>query len=141
MASPSEKLRAAIERAREGDGGRQIGLRTFESQVGLKPWSLRGIAGRRKQAPSVDKAEEICRALGLEFYIGEPRGVPRGKSPHPPEPDQATDAPPVWHVDDEELWALIGAFADEWKAADAAGREKLEIRFAAQFPELVRGSK
>ena len=41
----------------------------------MRPWSLRGILDpARKQSPSVDRAAEICRAVGLEFYIGPPRG-------------------------------------------------------------------
>ena len=45
---------------------------------------------------------------------------------------------PLLEVTDEDLWELLSAFADEWQGADEAGKEKLEIRFAAQFPELVR---
>ena len=131
-----ESLKALVrEKLRE----KSLSARAAALNAGLPIRRIQGVL--EGHSPTLDHAGELCRALGLEFYIGEPRGVPRGKSPHPPEPNQATDAPPVWHVDDEELWALIGAFADEWKAADAAGREKLEIRFAAQFPELVRGTK
>ncbi len=52
-----------------------VGLRKFEDDIGLKPWNLRGLMDpARKQSPSVDRAAGICRALGLEFYIGPPRG-------------------------------------------------------------------
>ena len=51
-----------------------LGARRFETVNGLKPWSLRGLLdNRRQQVPSVDRAAEICEALGLEFYIGPPR--------------------------------------------------------------------
>ena len=36
------------------------------------------------------------------------------------------------------MWALIGALAGEWEAADGHGREMLETRFRAYFSELVR---
>ena len=45
--------------------------RRFEDDFGLPKWSLRGILDKnRKQAPSIDKAKQICDALGLAFYIG-----------------------------------------------------------------------
>lgn len=94
----------------------------------------------RGHEPKLGRAEEICRALGLEFYIGEPRAGYTTVKPSPVSPDQVNDHPPVFTVTDENLWQLIGAFADEWEAADAHGREMLETRFRAYFPELVKGA-
>lgn len=82
MVMPSEKpfnqLRRAIQISLRRSG---VGVRRLESKLGLKPWSLRGILDRtRPQVPSVDRAFEISKALGLEFYIGPPRGA---ASPQP----------------------------------------------------------
>ena len=86
--TPFELIRNAIRDSMQRSGA---GARTLEAKLGLKPWSLRGILDRRRpQVPSVDRAFEICRALGLEFYIGPPRG--RGSSP----PSLQPEAPPDW---------------------------------------------
>lgn len=44
---------------------------TAARTAGLKRDSIRGIL--RGRAPSIDRAAEICAALGLEFYIGPAR--------------------------------------------------------------------
>ena len=42
----------------------------------LPRWALRGILDlSRRQSPSMDKAAEICEALGLELYVGPPRST------------------------------------------------------------------
>ena len=85
---PFEQIRRAIRESLRRSG---VGARTLESKLGLKPWSLRGILDRRRpQVPSVDRAFEICKALGLEFYIGPPR-----ESASPQSPLQR-EAPPDW---------------------------------------------
>jgi hypothetical protein len=48
-----------------------VGARRFEAARGLRPWTLRGILDpARQQAPSVDRAADICAALGLALSIG-----------------------------------------------------------------------
>ena len=42
--------------------------------------------------PSINRAEEICHALGLEFYIGPPRPSEAGKN----EPDFSASPVPPW---------------------------------------------
>ncbi len=85
---PFDLIRTAIRESLIRSGA---GARTLESKLGLKPWSLRGILDRRRpQVPSVDRAFEICQALGLEFYIGPPR---RSSSSPPP---TRTDPAPEW---------------------------------------------
>ena len=65
---PSDRLRQAIRNALTES---KLGVRRFEVQRGLRPWALRGLLDRsREQSPSVDKAEEICSALGLTLQIG-----------------------------------------------------------------------
>ena len=65
--SIDDKLREhVISELNEFDGG----VRRFEASRGLKKWALHGFLDRdRKQSPSLQKAEEICKALGLEIFI------------------------------------------------------------------------
>ena len=71
---PSEQIRSAVRDALEAAG---VGARRFEAAHGLRPWTLRGILDpTRRQAPSVDRAAEICAALGLALSIG-PTADPR----------------------------------------------------------------
>ena len=78
MEAPTQYVRSLIRDAVKKSG---MGLRRFEKAHNLKPWTLHGLLDpARKQKPSLDRAAEICRALGLEFYIGPPRDdgvVPR----------------------------------------------------------------
>ena len=67
---PSEQIRRAVRDALAAAG---VGARRFEAAHGLRPWTLRGILDpTRQQAPSVDRAAEICAALGLTLSIGLP---------------------------------------------------------------------
>ena len=69
---PSEQIRHAVREALAAAG---VGARRFESAHGLRPWALRGILDpSREQAPSVDRAAEICAALGLTLSIGPAAG-------------------------------------------------------------------
>ena len=92
---PFEKIRNAIRDSLRRSG---VGARTLESKLGLRPWSLRGILdARRPQVPSVDRAFEICQALGLEFYIGPPRDPSARPASASAAGDTKIDAePPEW---------------------------------------------
>ena len=69
---PSTVLQDA---ARRAVADAAMGARRFEAARGLRRWSLRGLLDTaRPKVPSVDRAAEICDALGLEFYVGPPRG-------------------------------------------------------------------
>ena len=146
--APSEVTRAAVKDAKRSGG---VGYRKLERNVGLKKWALKGVMDKRSpQVPSVDYAATFCQALGLEFYIGPLHEWPetennakflrdnKGRYSSESQKSEADQAP-AWKISDENLWALICAFADEWQSADEAGKENLEIRFVAQFPELVKG--
>ncbi|WP_420014231.1 S24 family peptidase [Tateyamaria sp.] len=92
-----------------------VGARRFENDRGLKPWSLRGVLDpSRNQIPSVDRAAEICRALGLDLYIGPPRDQTLAESP-------ALSIAVPWAITDL-LGLPAGSDAD---AVVAAIREKL----------------
>ena len=70
---PSEQIRHAVREALAAAG---VGARRFETANGLRPWALRGILDpTREQAPSVDRAAEICAALGLTLSIGPSDGL------------------------------------------------------------------
>lgn len=76
MRPPSERIRDAV---RDALDGAAMGARRFERARGLRPWALRGLLDpKRQQAPSVDRAAEICDALGLELRI-----APRAAAPPP----------------------------------------------------------
>ena len=73
---PSEQIRRAVRDALEAAG---VGARRFEAAHGLRPWALRGILDpTRRQAPSVDRAAEVCAALGLSLSIA-PSADPRAQ--------------------------------------------------------------
>ncbi len=77
MQTPSERIREAVRTALHDAG---MGARRFESTRGLRKWALRGLLDpEREQVPSVDRAAEICAALGLELTVGPPRDT--GVSP------------------------------------------------------------
>ena len=100
---PSEQIRNAVREALAAAG---VGARRFEAAHGLRPWALRGILDpTREQAPSVDRAAEICDALGLTLSIGPTVGDrggavrtgPGGALSEPPAPgwsDASQAAPP-----------------------------------------------
>ncbi len=70
---PSEQIRKAIRKALSKE---RVGVRRFEIAHGLRRWCLRGLLDpNRPQIPSVDRAAEICDALGLELYVGPPRKI------------------------------------------------------------------
>ena len=97
---PSEQIRHAVREALAAAG---VGARRFESAHGLRPWALRGILDpTREQAPSVDRAAEICAALGLTLSIEPAAGSRAGDGD-----DAARDAVP----------AAAGAALSEPKAA------------------------
>ena len=68
MGTVSERIREAVRTALDEEA---VGARRFEKVHGLRPWTLRGLLDPdRLQVPSVDRAAEICAALGLELTVG-----------------------------------------------------------------------
>jgi len=62
---------------------REKGLRPLSSELGVPFGNIRSIVDGR--ATLTTTLDELCRALGLEFYIGPPRdAVPGESSPAPP---------------------------------------------------------
>lgn len=64
-----QPFREIVERRLRALGGGAVRAAT---SAGLKRDSIRSVL--RGRVPSIDRAAEICSALGLEFYIGPPRG-------------------------------------------------------------------
>lgn len=90
---PSDQIRDAIENARRKTG---LGTRKLEALTGLKPWSLRGLLAEDRRVPSVDRAAEICRALGLELRIGPPRSADSAGAPDRAATEPAKPPAPSW---------------------------------------------
>ena len=135
MTKPSDVIRRAAKAAQEEFGG---GVRALENRLGLKPWSLRGILDSQKpQSPSVDRAVDICSALGLELYIGPPR-TRRSQTKTPFVGDRlASGEVPGLPVRDRELAEALAAVVEHWEAleSDYARRDWL-ARLWATSPAL-----
>lgn len=115
---PSEQIRHAVREALAAAG---VGARRFESAHGLRPWALRGILDpNREQAPSVDRAAEICAALGLTLSI-EPAAGPRADD------------------EDDAARASAGAALSEPKASAWGGASEAPPPPAAPPPEVPMG--
>ena len=69
MSKPSQVLREALQLALRQSC---VGQRRWEKDHGLPAWSVRGLLDEdRQQCPSLDRAAEIAREVGIDFYIGE----------------------------------------------------------------------
>lgn len=130
---PSEILRSAVREAKKKP---KEGIRSVETRIGLKRWSLRGLMDDTKpQSPSVDKANEICRALGIRITLGAPDApLPTVKSP-----SVSQNSTGMVPVRDRRLAKILALFTHEWEACGERGRASLAARFAAYFPELNGG--
>ena len=133
MTKPSDVIRRAAKAAQEEFGG---GVRALENRLGLKPWSLRGILDSQKpQSPSVDRAVDICSALGLELYIGPPRT--RRSQTKPLSVGDPASGEVAGRVRDRELAEALAAIVEHWEAleSDYARRDWL-ARLWATSPAL-----
>ncbi len=72
---------------------RDLSVRAAALELGVPVRSFYGILSDG-QVPTINRAAEICRALGLEFYIGPPRGGDFAESQKTPRPawDAFTEA-------------------------------------------------
>lgn len=61
---------------------RKVGVAAFEAELGFPNGGLKAvIRDKDPQVPSLDKAEKIADALGLELYLGPPRKLPAEITP------------------------------------------------------------
>ncbi len=109
------RVRAALDDA-------SMGARRFERARGLPAWALRGLLDpHRVQAPSVDRAADICAALGLELKICAPESEP--SEPPPAESGAHT------------LRAMVQSVV---RAETALLREDMALRPQPPMPEATR---
>ena len=108
---------------------------TTARQANLNRDAIRSVL--RGRSPSVDRTEEICNALGLEFYIGPPRGDPDSA---PPAIAEALGLPPGASIDD-----AVTAIDNDETAKKLRERMRLTEELmnraeaaAALLPQLVR---
>lgn len=154
--TPSARLRRIVGDALSGSG---MGQRRLEAAMSLPRWALRGLMDpTRQQSPSIDRAAEICSALGYELVI-RPRGEgPRDgvdsysalrntSRPRPADPPLRPPAPPsprpggapgaaLEPVSDRRLAEVLAAVADEYEALDAVGQASMLTRIWSLHPEL-----
>jgi len=129
------------------------GVLAFEMEHGLKPSSIKAIVSPAlRQTPSIDKAEMIARALGLEFYIGPPRAAQDQDAPPPLPPllrarlhlpDAATEADALAALDRlpdsaHQMLARLESLDDTLKALDAC-RALVEQARSGDPPAAAKG--
>ena len=141
--SRSESLKAALEayKAQSGESYRSIAMR-----AGIPVRSLMGIL--EGHAPSIERAAEVCDAIGLELYIGPPREIGDSQpSQHAPDAgnDRVRDrssTPDVSGIvctalsEDRRLTDIVQVLVDEFEALNEHGRTTLAARFWGLFPDL-----
>ncbi|MCY3732317.1 MAG: hypothetical protein OXF98_13335, partial [Rhodospirillaceae bacterium] len=112
--------------------------RSVAHRAGVPARSLTSIL--QGHAPSVDRAAEICEAIGLEFYIGPPRRpeTQEDKVKHPLASGGHGGA--TGPVADPEFVTVLTALADEYNAINDRGRRSLLARFWGLFPDLRAGT-
>ena len=145
--SRSESLKAALEayKAQSGESYRSIAMR-----AGIPVRSLMGIL--EGHAPSIERAAEVCDAIGLELYIGPPRdagGQPSSRPASDSGDDRVgrggsiTDVSGVGRTalsEDRRLADIVRVLVDEFEALNEHGRTTLAARFWGLFPDLRKRS-
>lgn len=135
MERPGEDYRATIARAL---GGRSVaGSATAH---GLPRDAIRRVL--RGHDPRLSRADAICRALGITFTIGSPRGYPGSAKPPAvpmlgdsvPASGRGTYAPvrrdPI-PVRDPGLAELLARLAEHWEELEPPDRDRLAAGIAA----------
>ena len=87
--------------------------------------NLRRLQSRHSAAAPGESVSASLEAQGLT--VSTPKYMSAG---------EVRDAP-IPGYPDKRLGALISAFAGEWHIQDERGRQALETRFRAYFPELI----
>ena len=150
--SRSVSLKAALEayKAQSGESYRSIAMR-----AGIPVRSLMGVL--EGHAPSIDRAAEVCEAIGLELYIGPPRDT-GDQQPSRLASDTGDDrvrgrritldvtgpsvtlsvsgVPHAALSEDHRLTDIIQVLVDEFDALNEHGRTTLAARFWGLFPDL-----
>ena len=120
---PSDQLAQYVRRA--------TSVREVGERAGVPRRSVQGLLDGH--TPSLDRAADIAAALGLELYIGPPRGsappAPVAPAPAPPAPDigsaragESAPAPLPVPVRDRALAELLTAVVRRWESLPPAER-------------------
>ena len=96
--------------------------------AGLPQNAIRSVL--RGREPGSERLAEICRALGLEFYVGPPRA-------HPGETIQEGSGAPESEVEDPQWVGQLLAGLQELKAQLAASQAELEALRRQIGPDLL----
>ena len=107
--------------------------------AGIPRRSVQGVLDGH--VPSLTRAAEICRALGLELYIGPPRSVnetPESQTLVVREGARLDwSFPPAVNVPgDPFLMSIITEIAEHFAELNAPGRRAMLVRLKHCFPEL-----
>lgn len=92
-------------------------------------------------SPSINRAEKIANALGLEFYIGPPREAKSGFSRLPESTfgDAEEAAPGLAPVRDRQLAEVLAIIADHYERENEYGRNSFLADLKAWRPALFAG--
>ncbi len=112
-------------------------FRSIAARAGVPTRSLTAIL--QGHVPSIDRAADICKTLGLELYIGPPR-TPEPALADPAPPPHPTADPDFAPAGDPNFSSVLAALADEYQAINDRGRRSLIARFWGLFPELRGGA-
>ena len=109
------------------EAGSLLQSRAYDSLLYLLCFedNLRRVRSRHTAAAPGESVSASLEAPG--FTVSSPKYSPAG---------EIRDAP-MQRSSDERLGTLISAFAEEWHIQDERGREALETRFRAYFPDLI----
>lgn len=90
--------------------------------------------------PSINRAEKIARALGLEFYIGPPRQAKSDKTP--PSfytfEDSGKAAPRRAPARDRQLAEVLAALAEHYERSNEYGKQFFIEEVKARWPALFK---
>lgn len=93
--------------------------------------------------PSINRAEKIAHALGLEFYIGPPREAKSGQTtPHLSTFGDAEEAAPgLAPVRDRQLAEVLAIIADHYEQENEYGRQHFLEDLKSRSPALFSGAR
>lgn len=94
-------------------------------------------------SPSIDRAEKIAHALGLEFYIGPPREAKSGQMGGSLSTfgDAGEAGPGLAPVRDRQLAEVLAIIADHYERENEYGRNSFLAELKAWRPALFAGAR